>query len=797
MIRWPSLTELSTSYPKTIILITLAVTVLFLLQLPKIKTDTDPKNMLPATSKVRVYNDQVDQWFALHKDTIVLGIVNEQGIFNAETLGAIARLTEEILQLEGVVARDVTSFTTVDNVTAEGDLLTFKPLMSKVPQSSQELEALRKTLYENPLFLERLISKDGKTTAIYIPLEPGANGKLIADQIRALLAKEDGPEKYYLAGDPIARDTFGAQMFLQMALFSPLAGLIMFLALYAMFRNLALAVSVMAVAMISIVWSMGLLIGLNIKVHIMSSMIPVFLMAIATDSVHIFNEFYFRFHELGHQQKRQAIVDTMRAVGPPVRYTALATAVGFATLSLVGFVALKAGHLIPVKGAIEPVMVFGLFVAFGTLALRLMSFSFIPAVMMLTPQGKLLRASEHEDMETNRIVQYLRRLGEFSLARRRIVLTISLLLLVVSIIGMSQIRVNNNMVGWFKKSSDIRQADMILNDRLGGTASAYVVASTDEPDFMKRPEALKYIDALQRDLETLPVVGKTISVVDYVKWINRVMNRDEPEYYRVPDDQPTIAQYLLLFSMSAKPSYLDNVVDYPYKKANIWVQLKSWDAGAMRSVIERVKRFEKTQPLAGVTFQPAGVAYFNLVWNDEVLYGMLEGFILALIFVLVILTINFRSWRWAAISFIPLLFAIALIYGFIGFIKKDFDMPISVLSTLSLGMAVDFAIHFVRRFQQRYREDPNLEMALLWTVARPGKGILRNAILFAAGFSVMIFASLTPYITVGLFIMAIMLLSALATLIYLPALIKLLPGWLLKEELASLQVGKLARKEIQ
>ncbi|MBI3659249.1 MMPL family transporter [Candidatus Acetothermia bacterium] len=781
MSRWFNLTELSVNYPKTVILLTLAITAFFLLQFPKIKTDTDPKNMLPATSQVRVYNDQVDRWFALHKDVIVLGVVNDQGIFNTDTLARIVRLTDEIAKLQGVVARDVSSFTTVDNVTSKGDLLTVKPLMSKIPQNPQELQALRKALYENPLFLERLISKDGKTTAIYIPLEPTANGQEIADQIRKLLTKEDRPEKYYLAGDPIARDTFGAQMFLQMALFSPLAGLIMFLALYGMFRNLTLVGSVMAVAMISIVWSMGFLIGMGFPVHIMSSMIPVFLMAIATDSVHIFNEFYFRFREL--RQKRAAILDTMRTVGAPVRYTALATAVGFATLSLVGFVALNAGHLIPIKGAIEPVMVFGLFVAFGTLALRLMSFSFIPAVMMLAPEEKLLKVSGHEDLESNWTVRGLSRLGEFSLTRSKFVIGASLLLVIVSIVGMSQIRVNNNMVSWFKTGSEIRQADTILNDRLGGTASAYVVASAEKQDFMKQPEALKYIDSLQRDLEKLPVVGKTISVADYVKWINRVMNRDDAAYYRVPEDEPTIAQYLLLFSMSAKPSDLDNVVDYPYQKANIWVQLKTWDAGAMHQIIDRVNAFAAAHPIKNISFQPAGVAYFNLVWDDEVLYGMLEGFILALVFVFVILTVNFRSWRWAVVSFVPLLFAITLIYGFIGFIKKDFDMPIAVLSTLSLGMAVDFAIHFVRRFQQRYQEDRDLEKALLWTVARPGKGILRNAVLFAAGFSVMIFASLTPYITVGLFIMAIMLLSALATLIFLPALIRLLPGWLLKEKI--------------
>jgi hypothetical protein len=100
-------------------------------------------------------------------------------------------------------------------------------------------------------------------------------------------------------------------------------------------------------------------------------------------------------------------------------------------------------------------------------------------------------------------------------------------------------------------------------------------------------------------------------------------------------------------------------------------------------------------------------------------------------------------------------------------------------------MAVDFAIHFVGRFRQRrllsHGREP-LEDSLAWTAARPGKGILRNALLFAAAFSVMLFAPLTPYITVGAFIVSMMLLSALLTIIYLPALITLGQGWLLKGE---------------
>jgi len=147
----------------------------------------------------------------------------------------------------------------------------------------------------------------------------------------------------------------------------------------------------------------------------------------------------------------------------------------------------------------------------------------------------------------------------------------------------------------------------------------------------------------------------------------------------------------------------------------------------------------------------------------------------------VLLVLAYRSFWWGIVSFLPLLFTIVLIYGVVGFVGKDLDMPISVLSTLSLGLAVDFAIHFVSRFRQRYGETKDAQEALLWTVARPGKGILRNAVLFASGFAAMIFAALTPYITVGIFMMAIMLLSAAATILLLPSLIVLFSRRLTKE----------------
>jgi predicted RND superfamily exporter protein len=767
-----SLVEFSVKHPKLVVSLTILFTLAFMTQFPKMRTDTNPKNMLPATSDVRVWNDEVDKTFALYEDMIVLGIARENGVLNSETLGRVGRITDELLKIKGVAARDVTSFPTITNVTSESGTLKVAPLMAEVPKTESDIGSLRKSLFENPLFVDRIISKDGKTTAIYVPLEKGANGKEVADRIREIVKKEKGDEKYYIAGDPVARDTFGAEMFKLMAIFAPIAGMVMLVVRYLMFRDVFLSITLMMDAMISMVWSMGLLIALGFPIHIMSSMAPVFLMAIATDSIHIFNEFYFRYRE--SKDKTAAIIETMRAVGRPVRYTALATAAGFAVLLFMSIV---------------PVRVFGGLVAFGTVALRILSFSFIPAMFTFVNEKNIEKAAQGEDVSSSKSSQFLRGLAGVGAYRPKTTVLVGLILGVVAIIGITQIVVNNNMVEWFKSGSDIRVADTEINKALGGTSIGYTVAVSKEEDFIKNPETMRYIESLQRHLEKLPVVGKTFSVADYVKRINRVLHDDDPAFDVIPETKEAVGQYLFLFSMSAKPSDLNNVVDYPFSRANIWIQLKTWDARAMEDVIRAVDDYKKAHPIP-LELKPAGIAYFNLVWNREVLRDMVKGFLMALIVVFGILIFNFRSFKWALVSYVPLLFTILLIYGVVGFSGKRFDMPISVLSCLSLGMAVDFSIHFISRFKQKLSESSALGAqrsdadliteSLLWTAARPGKGIMRNAALFAASFAVMMFAPLTPYITVGAFIVSMMLLSALMTMIYLPALIVLLQGWLFK-----------------
>ncbi|MCL5883303.1 MAG: MMPL family transporter [Actinobacteria bacterium] len=731
--------EFSVRRPVLVIVIILLVTAAFATQFPRIKTDTDPNNMLPENSDVRLSNREVEQTFGLHKDMMAVAVVNDTTVFNPGTVNRIATLTGEIQNISGVAGKDVMNMFIAANMPA-----------SQSSFSSEQTQAMKAMFMNNPLMVGRFVSADEKTTAVYVPLEDGANGKEVADSIRQLVGNDQSGDTFYVAGDPVARDTFGSQMFLQMGLFSPIAGMIMMLVLYLMFRNWPLTLSVMGVAMISIVWTLGLLIGLGYPVHIMSSMMPVFLMAISTASIHIFNEFYFCCGEM--EERRLAIMKTMKVVGPPVLFTALVAAIGFAVLGV--------GNIIPVR-------VFGLFVAFGIGVIALLSFTFLPAVMTLAGERSLRRAASREVPERNRAGAALRRVGQFAVDKRVAVIVIGLLLVSLSIWGITKIRVNNNMVAWFKSGSDIRVADRVINDNLGGSSSAYLVAEGNGSGSVATPASLSYIEGLQKQLATLPVVGNTYSIADSVKMANMMMDGNSPASFNLPSSQSQTAQ---LLGSAAKPS--DITADR--SQAAIQIQLKTWDASAMDTVLDKTNSYIAANPApSGIVFKPAGIAYFNKIWNDEVLGDMIRVFIIGVSIIFGVLILVFRSFKWAVVSFIPLLFTILIIYGAIGFIGKDLDMPIAVLSTLSLGLAVDFAIHFVRRYRQRLKTESDIEQALIWTVARPGKGIIRNAILFSAAFSVMVFAALTPYITVGVFIMSIMMVSALLTIVYLPALIRM------------------------
>ena len=755
MTQTTRLTAMGVERPWVTIMVCVLVAMLFGAAFPWAKIDTNPKNMLPPDSAVRVWNDSVNQRFGLHEDTIVVAIQPDGGVLNPASLKSLQQFSAEVLSLPGIVKGDVTSLYTVDNVTAESDSLRIAPLLAAAPSTAAEIEVLRKQLFDSTLFVDRLISRDAKTTAVYVPLEKTSDGARLAKAIRKAAYKHFQPTQIYITGDPVARDLFGAEMFKLMGIFAPIAGALMMGLMFWMFRSWWLAGVMMLTAMVSIMVAMGAGIALGFPVHIMSSMAPVFLMAIATDSIHIFNEFFQRYRP--GMNRAEVVRQTIGAVSRPVRYTALATALGFAVLLFM---------------TIVPVKIFGGIIVLGTIVLRLLSFYLVPACLMLVPLPPVQGANDV-------ISRFTLWIASWSVRASAVTIAIAAVLALASLWGLSKSVVDNNMVRWFKEGSEVRQSDALFSREMGGAMPASLVIDTGKPDGIKDPAVLKAIDVIQRDLAAQQLVGTSLSVTDYLRRINLVLNGNAPSADALPTDAAMVGQYLLAFSMGARPSDLNRVIDYDYQRANVLLQLRSGDAQLMQRLEDRVQTLVKSQHMP-FTVTAAGPAHFNLVWNQEVLKDMIVGFALALVVVFCVLAADFRSLKWALVAYVPLLGTVLLIFGALGWVGKAIDMPVAVLACLSLGMAVDFAIHFVTRYRQRCQDvapgrslgDLERTDALQWVIKWPGKGIVRNALMFAVAFAVMLAAPLTPYITVGAFIVLMMSVSALASLTLLPALIK-------------------------
>jgi predicted RND superfamily exporter protein len=178
----------------------------------------------------------------------------------------------------------------------------------------------------------------------------------------------------------------------------------------------------------------------------------------------------------------------------------------------------------------------------------------------------------------------------------------------------------------------------------------------------------------------------------------------------------------------------------------------------------------------------AGKTFINVVWQNEMVAGMLKSLLGAFVIVFLMMAVLFRSPALGLLAMVPLTVTILGVYGLIGWIGKAYDMPIAVLSSLTLGLSVDFAIHFIQRLRDLREREGSLAKAQTLMFEEPARAIARNAIVIAFGFTPLFFAPLVPYITVGAFMASIMAISGFSTLVLLPAVISWAGPWLFKPE---------------
>ena len=274
-------------------------------------------------------------------------------------------------------------------------------------------------------------------------------------------------------------------------------------------------------------------------------------------------------------------------------------------------------------------------------------------------------------------------------------------------------------------------------------------------------------------------MGKVNALPDIVKAVYRDLVSGRDRDFKIPESARAVAQCLIQFQSSHRPRDLDHFVTPDFRKSVLWIQLKTGDNVDMTRVGESVDDWiAANPPPLPLKHSWFGLTWINTVWQDKMVSGMLSAFLGSFLVVFIMMSVVYRSALWGFLAMVPLTVTIGLIYGMIGLIGKDYDMPVAVLSSLSLGLAVDYAIHFLTRSRELRARYGSWAAAAGPVFGEPARAIARNVIVVGVGFLPLLAAPLVPYQTVGTFIAAILLVAGVASLLILPALIALLEKWL-------------------
>ena len=719
----------------------------FMSQNSKMETNLD--KYMPQDHPAFIYSDQAEEWFGIN-DGIIVALENKNGIYNSATIDTLKQLTKVLQKMDEIEKADVTSLYTADNIVGDEEGMDVKSFFKRVPKTEKKLKELQQNVRNNEMVYGRLVSTDETVTVIIAEIKDDVFTQEFYNEILELAdAFQTDDIKIHVAGRPIVEGTMALLGPADMKRMVPIVLLVITIVLYFMLRSVRSTLLTMAVVFFSTLWSFGLMAMVNIPIYAVSTMIPVMLIAIGVaDGIHLYSHLQLFQRKNPDAGKKEAVTDMIKHMWSPVVMTSITTAVGFISL---------------LTSQVYPIKYFGIFTAFGVLVAMVLSLVIIPAGIMIFGLPKPKKAKQKKTSNTPSFYQ------NFALKVVRyksVSIFATAAIIILSIFGMQKIWINSSFLDKFESDSEIVLTDQFINSHFGGTTSLNLILDAGgKKDVFKNPAALKLVDKMQTQLENdLEVVGTSFSLADYINRINKVMNADDEAFNTIPDSQDMVAQYLLLYEMSGNPENLNKVVDYDYEKLNVTFQLKSDNSKAINSALAIIDTYEDDFSEMEISMKYAGSGYKGLIFTDLILEGQIMSLILSIIIVIVLLSFMFKSIKAGVIGAVPILITALISFGVMGFLDIPLSTTTALLSSIAIGIGIDYAVHFIEQYRGNALKTGDKELTAQKTMAHSGRAILFNAIVVIAGFLVLLFSVFPPNRELGALVSLNMFTSFVGTL---------------------------------
>ncbi|MDX1694945.1 MAG: MMPL family transporter [Ketobacteraceae bacterium] len=743
-------------------------------KLPDIRQDTTIEGFLEeGATEIQQY-DRFKDIFG--RDEVFIVSVEVDDIFTQEFADKFRALHQQI-EDEVPYVKTVDSLINARYTYGADDTLYIEELLPvKLPTDPAELEKLKNYTFDNPNYVNFLISEDRHLLALVVRLEAyryvkDDNGEIQEkymenEHMQASLAKlyevaeqHEGIVSHdiRLAGSMPISLMLGKIMERDFTVFTSLANLLIGIVLFIIFRRLS------GVFMPIIVMALGVIVTLSLMaigdtpMQVSTSILPSFLLAVCVgDSIHLLTIFYRNYDE--GQEKIHALANAMEHTGLAIFFTSITTAAGLASFA---------------TSELTPVSALGLYGALGSLVAFLLTVFILPCLISLLPLKRRPVVKE-----TSRGLQsILHWCARFSVSYPKTIVGVGMAVFLVTGVIASQSRFSHHPLTWMPEDSPALQAIIKQEERMGASLNIEVMLDTGTERGINNPAFMRALDQVQQEVEgwqtdTYRVV-KTLSVANIVKESNRALHDNDDRHFSIPDDPALISQELFLVELD-EPDDLYNMIDRRYQIARLTIMIPWIDAIHATELLERFRPYiqQKMEPyteeivITGVT--PVLGATFA-----KMLYSTAESYGFAAIAITLMMILLIGSFKLGLLSMIPSLLPIMIVLAIIRLAGVPLDMLTMLIGSIAIGLTVDDNVHFMHGFRRLYTKTGDPAYAIEKTLLSTGRAMLITSVVLSIGFFIYTQSEMKNMISFGLMTAFCIILALLATFLLAPALMML------------------------
>jgi len=757
------LTRLALRFPVLCLGATLLVTGVFVLGLLRLTLRTDGAALHPASSPT-VLRSAADREVFHDSELVILLVAGRPGgppVASPQGFAFLRRIDPELRRLPGIRGVGVRSLAGLLDVRVTPDSLSAEPFLDAVPADAQGFSRLAGRIRGHTLGQGVLINQAGTAAAVYLPMQDGVDHQRTLREVeRYLAAQGRAPFLLRLAGPAVAEARLGEAVLTDLSRLIPLMALFLCVLFWLLLRSVAAILVLFAEVNLVLIWTMGAMGLAGVPLTLVTTLLPVLLMAVAiTDEIHLLERLQGMLRQrlaeapAGADPKpllRDSLLSAMAELERPIVAAALTTALGFFAFPFT---------------SIRPLQHFGLFSTLGLLFAMLLSFTAMPALLMLLPARWVLPLAGHvaKNDETSARVGK----GEVRWERRGLLVAAALVLLAIP--GVLRLRVGDNWVANFDPDSELVRTDRLFNRELWGTYRFDVVL-TGEPGFFYRPEGAALVEGISGQVAGLPGVAGVLTHLTPVREIARAHEEVRP-VSSLPEDR--FADFLTLAMMSDDPFGLASWVSPDGGMARLQMFLKSEDYRRDRDLAARLDRLLAERPgMAGVAYHFSGDIPIGLEMVRAIVANQLRSIGLTfLATALLLLAMERLAWRPALVVLLPVSTAALLVFAVMGYLGVPLGVATSMFASLTIGVGIDFSLHFLHTYRQERDRAGEHRAALAATLAKTGKALRWSVIALAFGFAVLTFSDLRPNRSLGALLAGAMVASYAMTMLLLPGLV--------------------------